>query len=80
MDFLAILNGIAAVVTVIAAVLVASNYSPRTMVVGFSTFVVASVLWMVAGYIDAKLSLVFQNAVLLVVNVVGIWRWLPKPS
>jgi hypothetical protein len=80
MDFLAILNGIAAVVTVVAAVLVASNYSPRTMVVGFSTFVVASVLWMIAGYIDAKLSLVFQNAVLLVVNVVGIWRWLPKPG
>jgi hypothetical protein len=80
MDFLAILNGIAAVVTVIAAVLVASNYSPRTMVVGFSTFVVASVLWMIAGYIDAKLSLVFQNAILLVVNVVGIWRWLPKPG
>jgi membrane protein implicated in regulation of membrane protease activity len=78
MEILPLLNFAAATTTIIAAILVASNYSPAVMVYGFSIFVVASVLWMLAGLLDNKTSLVVQNAVLLVVNAVGIWRWMPR--
>ncbi len=48
------------------------------MVWGFSAFVVASIVWMIAGYLDGKPSLIVQNVVLLLVNIFGISRWLPK--
>lgn len=72
------LNAAASVTTIVAAILVASNYSAIVMVSGFVTFVGASVLWMVSGYLDGTTSLIIQNAVLLVINAVGIVRWLPK--
>lgn len=78
MDFQSTLNAVAAATTVIAAVLVAANLSPKTMVIGFSVFVVASLLWIASGYFDEKPSLIIQNIILLMVNLAGIWRWAPK--
>lgn len=77
---LSIINAAAAVTTIVAAILVASNYSPKIMIGGFSVFVVASLLWIASGVLDEKMSLVVQNTVLLLVNVFGIWRWWPKAS
>lgn len=73
-----LLRGFAAVTTVIAAVLVASNWSPRTMVTGFLIFIVASIAWMLDGWLEGKASLLIQNVVLLLVNIFGVYRWLPK--
>lgn len=78
MDLLTIVNAAAAATTIVAAIMIASNYSPRTMVAGFSIFVVSSALWMLSGHLDAKPSLAIQNGVLLLVNIFGIVRWLPK--
>ncbi len=78
MDLQSAVNFAAAGTTIIAATLVASNYSPKIMVAGFVTFVVASLLWIGSGYLDEKPSLVIQNTVLLLINVFGIWRWLPR--
>jgi hypothetical protein len=80
MDYLSAVNTLGAVTTIVAALLVASNYSPKIMVAGFSVFVLASVAWIIAGYLDNKSSLVLQNAVLLLINLAGIWRWLPKAT
>lgn len=80
MDQLSALRTFAALLTVIAACMVASNWSPRTMVAGFIVFVAASVAWIIDGWLEAKTSLVIQNVVLLGVNIFGIWRWLPKAS
>ena len=80
MDLLTLTNTIAAATTIVAALLVASNYSPKVMVAGFSIFVIASIVWMVAGYLDSKHSLVVQNGVLLAINLFGIYRWLPKAA
>jgi hypothetical protein len=52
MDVLSIVNFGGAVCTIIGAILVASNISPKVMIVGFSVFIVASVLWMTSGYLD----------------------------
>lgn len=80
LDVLSILRTLSAVLTVIAACMVASNWSPKTMVAGFSVFVAASIAWIIDGWLESKPSLIIQNAALLGVNIFGIWRWLPKAS
>jgi hypothetical protein len=78
MDELMILRTFAAVTTVLAASLVAANLNARITVAGFMIFIVASVAWMVDGWLEAKTSLVIQNVILLLINVIGVWRWSPK--
>ena len=78
MDLLSLLRTLAAVLTVVAALLVASNWSPRTMVVGFCVFIAASLAWIADGWLEDKPSLLIQNAVLLGINIFGVWRWLPR--
>jgi hypothetical protein len=48
------------------------------MVAGFALFIVASLAWMADSWLESKASLVIQNAILLAINVLGIWRWLPR--
>ena len=78
MDELMILRTFAAITTVLTASLVAANLNARVTVAGFIIFIVASIAWMVDGWLDSKASLVIQNVILLVINVIGVWRWLPK--
>ena len=78
MDELMILRPFAAVTTVLAASLVAANLNARVTVAGFIIFIVASIAWMVDGWLEIKASLVIQNVILLVINVIGVWRWIPK--
>ena len=78
MDELTILRTFAAVTTVVAASLVAANMNARVTVAGFIIFIVASIAWMVEGWLETKASLVIQNVILLLINVIGVWRWLPK--
>ena len=78
MDELMILRTFAAVTTVLAASLVAANLNARVTVAGFIIFIVASMAWMADGWLEAKASLVIQNVILLVINVIGVWRWLAK--
>lgn len=80
MDALSILRAAAAVLTIVAACMVASNWSPKTMVVGFGVFVVASIAWIIDGWLEAKASILLQNVALLAVNIFGIWRWLPMAT
>jgi hypothetical protein len=78
MDELVILRTFAAATTVLAASLVAANLNARITVAGFMIFIVASVAWMVDGWLEAKASLVIQNVILFLINVIGVWRWFPK--
>lgn len=78
MDGMELLRLFAAVTTVIAAVMVAANWSPRTTVAGFCIFIVASLAWMLDGWLESKASLLIQNIVLLLVNIAGVYRWLPR--
>ena len=48
------------------------------MVAGFIFFIVASIAWMIDGWLESKASLVIQNVILLFINVIGVWRWYPK--
>lgn len=80
MDPMMTLRTSAAVMTVIAAALVAANWSARLVVAGFIIFIIASLAWMIDGWLESKASLVIQNGVLLLINVLGVWRWLPKAA
>jgi hypothetical protein len=78
MDPMMLLRTFAAVTTIIAAALVAANWNARVMVAGFALFIVAAIAWMVDGWLEDKASLVIQNVILLAINVLGVWRWLPR--
>ena len=80
MDPMMTLRTSAAVMTVIAAALVAANWNARLTVAGFLIFIIASLAWMIDGWLESKASLVIQNGVLLLINVLGVWRWLPKAA
>jgi hypothetical protein len=41
-------------------------------------FIIGSIAWMSDGWFESKTSLVIQNAILLLINALGVWRWLPK--
>jgi hypothetical protein len=40
--------------------------------------ILASIAWMVDGWLESKTSLVIQNVILLLINAIGVWRWFPK--
>ena len=73
-----LLRTFAAVTTIIAAALVAANWNARVMVAGFLIFIVAALAWMADGWLEGKASLVIQNVILFGINVLGVWRWLPR--
>lgn len=80
LDVHTLINAVAALTTIVAAILVASNFSPSVMVTGFVTFVVASILWIVSGFFAGTMSLVIQNIALLIINLVGVYRWMPRAA
>jgi hypothetical protein len=78
MDELTTLRTLAACTTVLAAAMVAANVNARITVAGFVIFITASLAWMADGWFESKTSLLIQNAILLLINVLGVWRWLTR--
>ena len=75
---LEVLRTVAAAITIIAAAMVAANWNARITVCGFALFIASSIAWIADGIIEPKSSLIIQNAALLLINVLGVWRWLPR--
>ena len=71
-----IANWVAPVATTLAAIMVAANLGARLTGFGFVAFSIGSVAWIAIGVATGQNNLVWQNAVLLAVNALGIWRWL----
>lgn len=67
---------LAPIATTIAAVMVAANAGARITGYGFIAFSIGSIAWMAVGWFQDQMNLIIQNAVLLVINMIGIWRWL----
>ena len=78
MDELTLLRTVAACTTILAAAMVAANLNARITVAGFAIFIVASIAWMADGWFEDKSSLVIQNVILLLINILAVWRWLPR--
>lgn len=75
-----ILNWVAPVATIIAAMMTAANLGARITGWGFAIFVIGSLAWTVIGVTTGQGSLVYANAFLILVNVVGVWRWLGRQA
>lgn len=78
MDLMEILRLFAAATTIAAAIMVALNWSARVTVLGFVVFIAASIAWDDRWLAGGKASLLIQNTVLLLVNMAGVYRWLPR--
>ncbi len=80
MDWMDALKGFASVTTVVGAVLVAANISAKAMVAGFAIFIAASLAWIAAGWVENQPSVYVQNLALFIINVFGVYRWLPRAT
>jgi len=76
LDPLEILRWIAALTGIIAALVVSSDLGRRATGAGFVVFLVSSVSWVIASWLQDKPALAVQNIVLTVINAWGIYRWL----
>ena len=68
------------VATIVAAMMTAANLGARVTGWGFVVFAFASVGWIIMGMNDDQTGLVISNSLLLVVNAVGVWRWLGREA
>jgi hypothetical protein len=59
-----------------AAIIVSLNLGARVTGWGFVIFTVSSVCWILTAVIQEEMALTVQNAVLFVINVIGIYRYL----
>lgn len=71
---------VAPVSTTIAACMTAANLGPRVTGWGFIVFSVGAVAWALVGLATGQGNLVWQNAILLLIDLIGIWRWLGREA
>ncbi len=69
-------NWIAPIATTIAAIMVAANLGSKITGYGFIIFSMGAIGWIGVGYFTHQPNLLWQNAFLLAVNLIGVWRWL----
>jgi hypothetical protein len=71
-----IITWTASLTGIVAALMVATNVSPRVTGWGFVVFTFSSVLWILGALIDDQEPLAIQNVVLFGINLWGIYRYL----
>ena len=70
---------IALAATCIAALMTAANLGARITGFGFIVFTVGSISWIVVAVSEGDSpQLLYSNAFLTLVNLLGIWRWLGR--
>ena len=73
---LEIVKWTASISGVVAALAVAADLGRRITGWGFVLFLLSSAAWITAGLLDEEAALSTQNAVLFVINCVGVYRYL----
>jgi hypothetical protein len=71
---------VAPIATTIAALMTASNLGSRVTGYGFIVFTVGSLAWLALGISTGQANLLWQNIILTVLNLFGIWRWLGRQA
>lgn len=74
------LEWIAAIGTMLAAGLIALDLGRRTTGWGFVLFCIVSVTWIVSGLTSKAMPIAAMNAVLLLINLWGVWSYLIHPK
>lgn len=67
---------IAPAATMIAAMMTAGNFGARITGWGFVVFTIGAAAWCVVALTTHQPNLLWSNAFLGLVDVIGIWRWL----
>jgi len=68
---------IAAIGTILAAAMVAADYSRRVTGFGFVLFSIVACMWVYSGLTAPDgMPLALQNGVLLFINLFGVWQFL----
>ena len=65
-----------AIGAILAAGMIAADISRKVTGFAFILFCAVSVAWIIAGWRNDTTTLVVQNALLLVINAVGVWQYL----
>jgi hypothetical protein len=71
---------VAPAATILAALITASNLGPRITGWGFVVYTLGALAWLAIGLTVGPSSLVWQNAILLPLDIFGIWRWLGRQT
>ena len=71
-----VLRWVASVGTMGAGLVLAARVRPRLMGWAFVVLTLGSIIWVGIGYLTKEYALMAQNAVITVINVFGIYRWL----
>ena len=66
----------AAITGIIAAAMVAWDHSRKITGWGFILFCTTSVAWVITGIINGTVPLAIQNVIMLVINAIGVYRYL----
>ena len=69
---------IAPAATMIAAIMTAANLGARVTGWGFAVFSIGAVAWVMVAIGTGQNNLLWSNAFLLLVDLVGVWRWLGR--
>ncbi len=71
---------IAPAATMVAAMMTAANLGARVTGWGFVLFAIGAVAWVVVAIGSSQQNLLWSNAFLLLVDLIGIWRWLGRQA
>jgi hypothetical protein len=71
---------IATAATIIAACFTASNLGSRVTGIGFIIFTIGSIAWFATGLLTGQPALVWTNAVMTLLNLFGVYRWLGRQA
>ncbi len=74
------LEWIAALGTMLAAGLVAADLGRRVTGWGFVLFCAVAITWIVSGLTSNAMPIAAMNAILLLINVWGVWQYLLSPK
>jgi len=69
---------VAPAATMIAAIMTAANLGARVTGWGFAIFAIGALAWMAVGAQTGQHNLLWSNAFLLLVDLIGVWRWLGR--
>lgn len=74
------LNWVATAATIAGVLLTASNLGARVTGTGFIILLLGSLCWLAVAMTSDQQALLWTNAVLTVLNIFGIWRWLGRQA
>ena len=74
------ISWVATVATIVAAFMTASNLGSRITGYGFAVFTIGALCWMAVGVMTDQPALLWTNAVLTILDIFGVWRWLGRQS